>query len=207
LLPARDATHEPAGERAVRVPRPLRLTPLFGVAATGLVSLLGATPPVRPRPAAVPVVVLTAEVRSAIDSIFHASNRHWDELAESNTLDQMLGSGRPTQLEYMGCLQGRASGDTIWVHSTVPAAEMKRFQFAVTGECDHLPDLVGTWHTHPYRASLEGKALKERVLSSTDLATFSKGADRAVLAVWDADSIDVAVRMMDGAGCAATRPR
>jgi hypothetical protein len=145
------------------------------------------------------VVVLPTDVRDSMDAIFRRGNQHWDELAGESTLTQMLGTGKPTQLEYMGCLRGRAAGDTVWVDGTVPAAGMKRFQFAVTGTCEHVEGLVGTWHTHPYRASPAGKALKEPVLSATDLATFGDGADRVVIAVWDADSTDVAVRGVNGA--------
>ena len=149
--------------------------------------------------AAIGVIVIPADVSDSMAAIFRRGNLHWDELAGESTLTQMLGTGKPTQLEYMGCLRGHAVGDTVWVDGTEPAAGMKRFQFAVTGTCDHVEGLVGTWHTHPYRASPAGKPLKEPVLSSTDLATFSGGADRAVVAVWDADSADAAVRGVNGA--------
>ena len=145
------------------------------------------------------VIVLPTDVRDSMAAIFQRGNQHWDELAGESTLTQMLGTGKPTQLEYMGCLRGHAANDTVWVDGTVPAAGMKRFQFAVTGSCDHVEGLVGTWHTHPYRASPAGKALKEPVLSQTDLATFGDGADRAVIAVWDADSADAAIRGVNGA--------
>jgi len=145
------------------------------------------------------VIVLPTDVRDSMAAIFRRGNQHWDELAGESTLTQMLGTGRPTQLEYMGCLRGHAAGDTVWVDGTVAAAGMKRFQFAVTGTCDDVEGLVGTWHTHPYRASPANKALKEPVLSSTDLATFSDGADRVVIAVWDTDSADAAVRGVNGA--------
>ena len=145
------------------------------------------------------VIVLPSEVRDSMAAIFLRGNLHWDELTGESTLTQMLGTGRPTQLEYMGCLRGHAAGDSVWVDGTEPAAGMKRFQFAVTGTCDHVEGLVGTWHTHPYRASPANKALKEPVLSSTDLATFGDGADRVVIAVWDADSADAAVRGVNGA--------
>jgi hypothetical protein len=174
----------------------------LGLAAVagGLARPLQAARPARAvRPRSGPAVVLTHEVRAAFDSIFRLSNRHWNEQGEETQLAQMLGTGRPTQLEYMGCLRGRAAGDTVWVDGTTPARGMVRFQFAVTGSCDHIPDLVGTWHTHPYRADLDGSAIKERHLSATDLKTFAEDADRAVLVVWDVDSIDVAVRSVNGA--------
>lgn len=144
------------------------------------------------------VVILSPEVRDSMAAIFARGNEHWNDLAGETTLAQMLGTGRPTQLEYLGCLRGHAAGDTVWVDATVPAAGMRRFQFAVTGTCDHVAGLVGTWHTHPYRASPTGKAIKERALSATDLKTFAKGADRALLAVWDTDSVDAAVRVVNG---------
>jgi hypothetical protein len=184
--------------------------PLMAVIAMGAAPLVGAAerpapagPPATPhRPAAAApaeaAVVITDSVRAELDSIFRESNTHWNELAGESQIAQMLGTGKPTQLEYMGCLQGRAAGDTIWVYGTTPARGMKRFQFAVTGTCDHVPDLVGTWHTHPYRAALDGNALKERTLSTKDLGTFAKGSDRALMAVWDADSVDVAVRSVNG---------
>ncbi|MFL5576847.1 MAG: hypothetical protein ACJ79S_12845 [Gemmatimonadaceae bacterium] len=142
--------------------------------------------------------MITDSVRAEMDSIFRQSTEHWNELAGESQIAQMIGTGKPTQLEYMGCLHGRAAGDTVWVYRTSPARGMKRFQFAVTGSCDHVPDLVGTWHTHPYRAALDGRALKERELSGKDLGTFSSGADRALIAVWDLDSADVAVRTVNG---------
>jgi hypothetical protein len=158
-------------------------------------------PPSRavPRSTSAPMVVLTSEVRAAMDSIFRDSNQHWDELVEESQLAQMLGTGKPTQLEYMGCLTGHVMGDSVWVDGTTPARDMKRFQFAVTGECDHVAGLVGTWHTHPYRAALDGRAIKTRELSTTDLATFAAGADRAVLGAGDSDSIPDGGRPVKGA--------
>ena len=96
-------------------------------------------------------VVLDPAVRDSINAIFVRFNVHWDELAQVNTLTQMLGSGHPTQLEYMGCLIGRSHGDTVWVTSWVPARRLRQLQFAVTGDCTHLHHFVGSWHTHPYR--------------------------------------------------------
>ena len=69
----------------------------------------------------------------------------------------------------------------------------------MAGNCDHLTDVVGTWHTHPYRADLHGAAIRESSLSKQDLATFTAGRDRAVLIVWDVDSFDAAARSADGA--------
>jgi len=144
------------------------------------------------------VLVLAPAVRDSINAIFLRFNAHWNELAETNTLTQMLGTGPPTQREYLGCLAGRASADTVWVTSWAHARNLKQFQFAVTGSCDSVADMVGTWHTHPYRAAPDGHALKEPGLSAHDLTTFASGTDRAVIAAWDVDSIDAAVRAADG---------
>lgn len=145
------------------------------------------------------VLVLAPAVRDSINAIFLRFNAHWNELAETNTLTQMLGTGPPTQREYLGCLIGHAHGDTVWVTSWATARNLKQFQFAVTGTCDHVGSLVGAWHTHPYRAAPEdGHALKENVLSAHDLQTFAASHDRAVIAAWDVDSLDAAVRGDDG---------
>ena len=54
-------------------------------------------------------------------------------------------------------------------------------------------------HTHPLRAEPEtNKALKEPELSGQDLTTFSRSTDLVSMAVWDADSADVAVKSKDG---------
>ncbi len=144
------------------------------------------------------VLVLAPAVRDSINAIFLRFNTHWNELAETNTLTQMLGTGPPTQREYLGCLVGHASGDTVWVTTWARARDLKQFQFAVTGSCDSVPNMVGAWHTHPYRAAPDGHALKEPGLSPHDLVTFAGGQDRAVIAAWDVDSLDAAVRAADG---------
>lgn len=143
-------------------------------------------------------IIVDHTVRDSMDSIWVRSNKHWDELADQNTLTQMLGAGKPTQREYLGCMQGDVSHDTLFVTGTVPARHMIQLQFAVTGTCDSVPDFVGTWHTHPYRAAPDGHALKEAGLSEQDLSTFDHGVDAAVLVVWDVDSIDAAARGPDG---------
>ena len=142
-------------------------------------------------------IVVDQAVRDSMNAIFTRGNEHWDELAEVNTLTQMLG-GKPTQLEYLGCLQGRVERDTVFVTGWEPARNMKRLQFAVTGSCEEVAARVGTFHTHPYRAASDGRALKERSLSKADLETFGGGADPVVFAVWDVDSLDAAARSPDG---------
>lgn len=145
-----------------------------------------------------PVIVISSSVRDSLNSVWSASNVHWNEIADQNMLTQALGTGRPTQKEYLGCLIGDSDADTFRVIGLVPAHDMKRFQFAVTGSCDSVPGVIGTFHTHPYRAAPTGEALKEPGLSKQDLMTFMGGTDRALIVVWDVDSLDVALRTADG---------
>lgn len=186
-----------------RTCRPAAIVTLAVVALGGLAGST-ASPHVPPPPAAAThptpagVLVMAPVVRDSINAIFLRFNAHWNELAETNTLTQMLGTGPPTQREYLGCLVGRASGYTVWVTSWAHARNLKQFQFAVTGSCDSVADMVGAWHTHPYRAAPDGHALKEPGLSPHDLTTFTGGSDRAVIAAWDVDSLDAAVRAADG---------
>lgn len=182
-----------AGRGGWLLARPAALSAALGVlvwCALGPIGPAGAQPP---------VVSIAQVVRDSINALWLRNNRHWDELARVNTLTQMLGTGPPTQREYMGCLVGHATDDTIWVDSWVPPEHLIQLQFAVTGSCDRVADLVGTWHTHPYRAAPDGHALKEPVLSAGDLSTFRDGHDRVILAAWDVDSVDAAVRLPDGA--------
>lgn len=147
-----------------------------------------------------PVIVIPREVRDSLNSVWTQANRHWNEISDQNMLTQALGTGgRPTQKEYLGCLIGDTNADTFHVIGWVPAHDMKRFQFAVTGSCDSVPGVIGTFHTHPYRAATFGdSALKEPGLSKQDLMTFMGGSDRALIVVWDVDSLDVALRAADG---------
>jgi hypothetical protein len=143
-------------------------------------------------------VVLPAAVRGSMNRVFLENNRHWDELQDMNQLEQMLGTGGPTQREYLGCLQGRVERDTVWVTGWTEAANLKQSQFWVDGSCDDVKGFVGAWHTHPYRADLQGNATKERALSPTDLETFRQGKDLVTVALWDVDSLDAALRRPDG---------
>ncbi len=189
---------DPPGGRGRRIRRRAAIATLAVVALGGLTGRTGSPhgTPLHPRPPG--VLVMAPAVRDSINAIFLRFNAHWNELAETNTLTQMLGTGPPTQREYLGCLVGRASGDTVWVTSWAHARNLKQFQFAVTGSCDSVADMVGAWHTHPYRAAPDGHALKEPGLSPHDLTTFTGGSDRAVIAAWDVDSLDAAVRAADG---------
>lgn len=146
----------------------------------------------------------TADVvisRSALDSmnrVFRESNENWDKLQDLNTLERMLGTVRPTQREYLGCLQGRVEGNRVKVVTFVPARNMRRLQLAVTGTCDSLPDVIGAWHTHPYHADAANQAVKSPALSPQDLLTFERDSGRVAIVVWDVDSLDAAVRREDG---------
>ncbi len=144
------------------------------------------------------VIVLPASLRAMMSAVWIQNNRHWDELAGLNTLTQLLGSARPTQHEYLGCLAGEVANDTLWVRELVPAAELRQLQFAVAGNCDGIDRFVGTWHTHPYRAGPDGRALKERGLSELDLETFASARDLVTVVMWDVDSLDVAAKGPDG---------
>src|SRR5213593_1547088 len=137
---------------------------------------LGAATPAPP----FSVIVLPPGLRGMMSAVWIQNNRHWDELAGQNTLTQLLGTGRPTQREHQS------------------AADLKQLQFAVAGNCDQVDRLVGTWHTHPYRAGPDGRALKERGLSALDLETFAAARDLITVVMWDMDSIDVAAKAPDG---------
>jgi len=144
------------------------------------------------------VIVVPAEIRGMMSAVWVTNNRHWDELGDQNTLTQLLGTGRPTQLEYLGCLAGEVVNDTLFVRRLVSAADLRQLQFAVAGNCDTVDGFVGTWHTHPYRAGPYGQATKERALSAQDLATFASARDLVTVVVWDVDSLDAAAKGPDG---------
>jgi hypothetical protein len=162
---------------------------------------LGSLHPV-PRPAprlpTVSVVALPTELRGLMSALWVENNRHWDELADQNTLTQLLGSGKPTQREYLGCLVGDVAGDTLFIRRLVHAEHLRQLQFAVAGDCDGVERLVGTFHTHPYRADAAGRAVKERGLSAMDLKTFAAAPDIVTMVMWDLDSLDVATKAVDG---------
>ncbi|HEY7861573.1 MAG TPA: hypothetical protein VIB98_09000 [Gemmatimonadaceae bacterium] len=168
------------------------LAPWIALFATAIVAV-GAR-----RRAHDPIILVPAYVRDSLNSVWQQANVHWNEISDQNTLTQALGTGKPTQKEYLGCLIGDADADTFHVIGWVPAHDMKRFQFAVTGSCDSVPGAIGTFHTHPYRADSSGRALKEPGLSAQDLMTFTSSRDRALIVVWDVDSLDVALRAADG---------
>ena len=145
-----------------------------------------------------PVVVLTPAVLDSMNAAFTRSNEHWDELADLNTMERMLGTIRPTQREFLGCLQGEVRGPQVRVDHMLPARDMKQLQLAVTGTCDGVARLVGTWHTHPFRADLQNLPIKERRLSAQDLETFGSSRLQVTLVMWDRDSVDAALRVPPG---------
>jgi hypothetical protein len=147
----------------------------------------------RPQGSRPSVVLLDRAARDSMSSVFRRFNEHWDELGELNTLERMLGTIRPTQLEYLGCLQGMVREDTVRIEGWQPAADLKQLPLAVAGTCDTIPRLLGTWHTHPFRADLQNLPIKERHLSAQDLATFGASGYRVTLMMWDVDSVDAAV--------------
>src|SRR6059036_1045461 len=151
-----------------------------------------------PRSPIFSVVILPADLRGLMSALWVENNRHWDELADQNTLTQLLGTGKPTQREYLGCLVGDVAGDTLFVRRLLPAASLKQLQFAVSGNCDGVDGFVGTWHTPPYRADAAGRAIKERGLSAMDLQTFATARDMVTMVMWDLDSLDVATKAGDG---------
>ena len=148
--------------------------------------------------AAAGAVTLSRAVLDSMNVIFEESNRNWDQLQDLNTMERMLGTVRPTQKEYLGCLQGTLDVASARVSGFLPARNMRQLQLAVTGTCDSLPRVIGSWHTHPYHADPENRALKSRELSPQDLATFAASTDRVAIAVWDRDSLDAAVKAPDG---------
>jgi len=144
------------------------------------------------------VVILPTQTRGLMSALWVENNRHWDELADQNTLTQLLGSGKPTQREYLGCLVGDVAGDTLFIRRFVQAKHLKQLQFAVAGDCLGVERLVGTFHTHPYRADPAGRAVKERGLSPLDLRTFAAASDVVTMVMWDLDSLDAATKAVDG---------
>lgn len=181
---------------------PLALALLLATAFAGLPAAGAAASQVQsqgPDAADAPrAVVIPERVLESMNERFVENNEHWDEAPRMNSITQLLRSGGPTQLEYLGCLQGEVSDDTVRVRAWAEARDLVQLQFGVDGTCDHVPDLLGTWHTHPYRADVRGRPIKSRGLSASDLESFAEGADRMILVLWDVDSLAAAVRAGDG---------
>jgi hypothetical protein len=146
-----------------------------------------------------PVVLIAQGARDSMTAAFARFNAHWDEQADLNQMERMLGTVRPIAREYLGCLQGERRGDTVFVQQWTQARHLRQLPLAVTGDCDSIPRLLGTWHTHPFRPDSLNRAIKERSLSKQDLRTLDEARDYALaLVMWDADSIDAAIRGLDG---------
>jgi len=166
-------------------------------ALAGVLLLLSAAAPTG-EPRLEGSVTLSRAVLDSMNDVFEESNRNWDKLQDLNTMERMLGTVRPTQKEYLGCLQGSGDVAVVTVNGFLPARNMRQLQLAVTGTCDSLPRIIGSWHTHPFHADPDNRALKSRELSPQDLGTFAAGTDRVVIIMWDRDSLDAAVRAPDG---------
>jgi hypothetical protein len=172
--------------------------PIHGLAVLAAIGLLSTGVPAGSAPGEPQAIVLSLGIRADMEALFVEHNRHWNELAELNTLEQLLGTRRPTQREYLGCLQGLVARDTVWVNGWARAEKLRQLQFAVTGSCEHVPRFIGTWHTHPYKADLQGLPVKQRGFSAIDLTTFAQGTDLVSVVVWDVDSLEAALRLVDG---------
>lgn len=145
-----------------------------------------------------PVVVLPRAVLDSMNERFLENNRHWEDAPPTMSPFRTPGSGRTTQLEYMGCLQGHVEEDTVHVHRWIQAQDLVQLQFGVGGSCDHVVNFLGTWHTHPYRAGADGQAVKTRGFSRSDLKRFLQGEHRMIMVLWDRDSVTVALRDEEG---------
>jgi len=165
-------------------------------ALAGALLLSAAVPPGAARPEG--SVSLSRAVLDSMNNIFEESNRNWDSLQDLNTMERMLGTVRPTQKEYLGRLQGSVDVAVVSVTGLLPARNMRQLQLAVTGTCDSLPRIIGSWHTHPFHADQDNRALKSRQLSPQDLATFAASTDQVAIIMWDRDSLDAAVKAPDG---------
>ena len=143
-------------------------------------------------------IVLARAVLDSMNLIFIQANEHWNELADLNWMERSLGTVRPTQREYLGCLLGEVRGDTLVVDDWKPAANMKRLMLAVTGDCSGLARYVGTFHNHPYLADSQNRATKQRFLAPQDLQSFEASGDLVAMVIWDPDSVDAALRTPSG---------
>ena len=106
-------------------------------------------------------MTLPRAVLDSMNVVFAESNLNWDKLQDLNTMERMLGTVRPTQREYLGCLQGEVAPPIVTVDGYVPARNMRRLQLAVTGSCDSIAGVIGSWHTHPFHADTANRAAQE----------------------------------------------
>ena len=184
---------------------PRRWPAVLTVLAPALPLLLALRTPARP-PVPSPATAdsaltirLARPVLDAMSAIWTRANEHWNELADLNWMERNLGTVRPTQREFLGCLEGERRGDTVAVDGWVPARNMKRLMTAVTGDCSGLARYVGTFHTHPYLADAQNLPTKQRFLAPQDLLSFEGGDDPVALVIWEVDSVDAAGRTAAGA--------
>lgn len=154
--------------------------------------------PAWPAPDPTVTVIVARPVLDSMGAIWSRANEHWDQLADLNWMERNLGTVRPTQREFLGCLLGERRGDTVTVDAWVAARNMKRLMTAVTGDCSGLDRYVGTFHTHPYLADTQNRATKQRFLAPQDLQSFRASDDAVALVVWDVDSLDAAGRTAAG---------
>jgi len=143
------------------------------------------------------VVVIPAAIRDSMSVLWSQSNRDWNDSSQVGTRSPQVVAVRPTRA-HLGCLAGEVAGDTVLVRQLMPAANVRKRESSVTGDCSTVSGVIGTWHTHPYRAGYEGRAIKERALSGKDLKTFIAANDLVTIVMWDADSLDLATKGPDG---------
>lgn len=131
-----------------------------------------------------PVIILPRDVLTSMGWMWQVHNWGWE-----------TGDER----EFLGCLRGRIEGDSAWVESWSVADHLRQLRRAVGGECRTHRAFLGTWHVHPYDADTVAYEFKTRRLSLDDLATLAgDSALRIVIAVWDFDSLDAAMKLSDG---------
>src|SRR2546430_15958165 len=94
---------------------------------------------------------------------------------------------RSTLFPYTTLFRSVAN-DTLFVRRLVQAAHLKQLQFAVAGDCEGVPDFVGTWHTHPYRADAAGRGPKETRASAPALEGVAGGRGPPPRAGWGVGS-------------------
>jgi hypothetical protein len=143
------------------------------------------------------VVVIPTAIRDSMSAIWTHTNRGWDDASGGSVFAPAPIREKPSRA-YFGCLAGKADGDTLRVYHLAPATGLRRRQNSVTGDCSTVPDHIGTWHTHLYRAGYQGHLIKERGLSGFDFRTFAGSAYLITIAMWDADSLALATKGPDG---------
>jgi hypothetical protein len=143
----------------------------------------------------VAVVVLPAGIRDSMSAIWTANNRHWDWI--SPNMPSEVVSTAPTR-RYFGCVTGSSVGDTLWVRNLMPATGVKRGATGVAADCSNVPDLIGTWQTHPYRAGFQGRPIKERGVSGREFRALAEAGGLVTISMWDVDSLDLATKELGG---------